>query len=169
MHILRISCRGLTSVFVIRCLRIEGYQQPEVDYVFRSIALSKLTYGLPVHVSSIPELTTVDQNVLQSCLKGKYISQQFDIYSVLEQLNRSLLKKISRMPDHPLYPYVPKTKESSARFRIPRVNTLRFKNSFFFNMLFWSNIQQLFNVMSILCNVDSLVILLIVVLAYTFG
>ena len=41
MHILRISCRRLTSVFVIRCLRIEGYQQPEVDYVFRSIVLSK--------------------------------------------------------------------------------------------------------------------------------
>ena len=60
-------------LYVIRCLRIEGYQQPEVDYVFRSIVLYKLTYGLPVYASSMPELTTV-QNVLQRCLKGKYIS-----------------------------------------------------------------------------------------------
>ena len=28
---------------VIRCLRKEGYQQPDVDYVFRSIVLPKLT------------------------------------------------------------------------------------------------------------------------------
>ena len=69
---------------VIRCLRIEGYQQPDVDYVFRPIVLSKLTYGLPVYASSKAELTTV-QNVLQRCLKGKYISYQIDIDSVLEQ------------------------------------------------------------------------------------
>ena len=41
-----------------------GYQQPDVDYVFRSIVLPKLTHGLPVYASSIPELTTV-QNFLQ--------------------------------------------------------------------------------------------------------
>ena len=120
---------------MIRCLRKEGYQQPGVDYVFRSIVLSKLTYGLPVHASSIPELTTV-QNFLQRCFKRKYISYQIDIYSVLEEVDRSLFKKISSMPGHPPYPSVPKTKESSAHLRVPssqlpRVNTQRFKNSFF--------------------------------------
>ena len=84
-------------LYVIRCLRKEGYQQPEVDYVFRSIVLSKLTYGLPIHASSIPELTTV-QNFLQRCFKRKYISYQIDIYNVLEVL----FKKISSMPGHPL-------------------------------------------------------------------
>ena len=123
MNILRLSCRRLTRcVRIITCVRIEGYQQPDVDYVFRSIVFccccccffSKLTYGLPVYTSSIPELTTV-QNFLQRCLKGKYISYQIDIYSVLEQVNRSLFKKISSIPDHPLYPCVPRRKESSAR------------------------------------------------------
>ena len=147
-------------LYVIRCLPIEGYQEPEVDYVFRSIVLYKLTYGLPVYASSMPELTTV-QNVLQPCLKGKYTSHQIDIYSVLEQVNRSLFKKISSMPDHPLYPYVPETTKSSAHLRVPMVNTLRFKNIFFSRLFFLSNIEQLFNVMSILCNVDILVILLI--------
>ena len=30
-------------LYVIRCLRKEGYQQPDVVYVFRSIVLPKLT------------------------------------------------------------------------------------------------------------------------------
>ena len=59
-------------LYAIRCLPEEGYQQPDVDYVFRSIVLLKLTYGLPVYASSIPELTTV-QNFLKCCFKCKYI------------------------------------------------------------------------------------------------
>ena len=124
-------------LYVIRCLRKEGYQQPDV---FRSIVLPKLTYGLPVYASSIPELTTV-QNFLQRCFKRKYVSYRIDIYGVLEEVDRSLFKKISGMPGHPLYPSIPKMKESSARLRVPssqlpRVNTQRFKNSFF-NRLFF--------------------------------
>ena len=42
-------------LYVIRCLRIEEYQQPDVDYVFRLIVLSKLTYSLPVYVPYITE------------------------------------------------------------------------------------------------------------------
>ena len=38
-------------LYVIRCLRKEGYQQPDVDYVFGSIVLPKLTYGLPIYAS----------------------------------------------------------------------------------------------------------------------
>ena len=126
-------------LYVIRCLSKEGYQQPDVDYVFRSIVLPKLTYGLPVYPSSIPELTTV-QNFLQRCFKRRYISYQIDIYNVLEEVDRSLFR-ISSMPGHPLHPPVPKTKESSARLRVPssrlrKVNTQPFKNSFF-NRLFF--------------------------------
>ena len=126
-------------LYVIRCLSKEGYQQPDVDYVFRSIVLPKLTYGLPVYPSSIPELTTV-QNFLQRCFKRRYISYQIDIYNVLEEVDRSLFR-ISSMPGHPLYPPVPKTKESSARLRVPssqlrKVNTQPFKSSFF-NRLFF--------------------------------
>ena len=36
-------------LYVIRCLRKEGCQQPDVDYVFRSKVLPKLTYGLPIY------------------------------------------------------------------------------------------------------------------------
>ena len=133
---------------MIRCLRKEGYLQPDVDYIFR-IVLPKLTYGLPVYPSSIPKLTKV-QNFLQRCFKRKYISYQTDIYNVLEEVDRSLFKKISSMPGHPLYPSVPKTKESSARLRVPssqfpRVNTQRLKNSIF-NRLFFKYRVAIFNV-----------------------
>ena len=102
--------------------------------------------------TSIPELTTV-QNFLQRCFKCKYISYQIDIYNVLEEVDCSLLKKISSMPSHPLYPTIPKTKEKSVCLlvpssQLPRVNTQRFKNSFL--MGYFSNIEQLFNVIWIL-------------------
>ena len=127
-------------LYAISCLRKDGYQQLDVDYVFRSIVLPKLAYGLPVYASSIPELTPV-QKFLQRCFKRKYIWYQIDIYDVLEKVDRSLFKKISSMPGHPLYPSVQTTKESSARLRVPssqlpRVNTQHFKNSFF-NRLFF--------------------------------
>ena len=48
-------------LYVIRCLRKEGYQQPDVHYVFRSIVLPKLIYGLPIYASLIPELITVQK------------------------------------------------------------------------------------------------------------
>ena len=41
----------------------------------------------------------------------KYILYQIDIHDVLEEVDRSLFKKISSTPRHPLYPSVPKTKE----------------------------------------------------------
>ena len=142
MSILRLSCRRqiIKCLYVIRCLRKEGYQQPDLDYVFRTIVLPNLTYGSPIYVSSIPELTKV-QNFVQRCFKGKYISYQIDIYDVLEEVDRSLFKKISSMSGHPLYPSVHKTKEISARLQnpggqLPRVNTQRFKNSFFSRLFF---------------------------------
>ena len=49
----------------------------------------------------------------------KYISYQIDIYDVLEKVERTLFQNIFSMPGHPLYLHVPKTKESSARLRVP--------------------------------------------------
>ena len=111
-------------LYVIRCLRKEGYQQPDVHYVFRSIVLPKLTYGLPIYASLIPELIMV-QNFLQCRFKHKYSSYQIDIYDALEEVDRSLFKKIPSMPGHPLYPSIPKTKESSVHSEFLAINSLR--------------------------------------------
>ena len=98
----------------IRCLHKEGDQQSDVDYVFRSTVLPKLTLSLPIklYASSTPELITV-QNFLQHSFKRRYVSDQINIYKVLDDAHRTVFKKISNMPGHPSYPSLPKTKESS--------------------------------------------------------
>ena len=80
-------------------------------------------------------MATCKQYVYVCIFFPKYISYQIDIHDVLAEVDRSLFKKISSSPRRPLYPSVPKTKESSTRLRfpnsqLPRVNTQRFKNSF---------------------------------------
>ena len=123
-------------LYVIRCLRKEGYHQPDVVYVYRSIILPQLTYGLPLYASSTPELTTV-QNFLQRCFKRKYVLYQIGIMMCWRgRSHHSLFKKISSMSGHPLYPLVPKMKESSVCLgipssQLPRVNTQHFKSSVF--------------------------------------
>ena len=60
------------------------------------------------------------------------------IYDVVEEVDRSLFKKISSVAGDALYPSVPKTKESPSS-QLPRDNTQDFKNSFF-NRLFFKYI-----------------------------
>ena len=90
-------------LYVIRCLRKEGYLQSDIGYVYRSMVLPKLTYGLPIYAASTPELTTV-QKFLQRCFKRRYISY------ILEEADRAVFKKISSMPGHPFYPFLPQNK-----------------------------------------------------------
>ena len=113
-------------------------------------------YRLPVYASSIPELTTV-QNYLQLCFKRKYIWYQIDIYSVLEEVDCSLFKKISSMPDHPLYPSV---LLGVPRGQFPRVSTQQFKNNFFNRLFFKYRV-------AIQCNVcyEMLIALLLILSA----
>ena len=54
-------------------LRKEEYNQVEIDHLFQSLVLPKISYGLPVYVASLPELNTVQQ-FLRRCHKRRYIS-----------------------------------------------------------------------------------------------
>ncbi|EDO35183.1 predicted protein [Nematostella vectensis] len=56
-------------LYVIRSLRKEGYQQAEVNHLFTSIAVPKLTYGLAVYGASRSELNTI-KRFLDNCKKG---------------------------------------------------------------------------------------------------
>ena len=103
---------------VIRCLRKEGYQQPDVDYVFRSIVLPKLTYGLSIYASSIPELTTV-QNFLQRFFKRKYISYQIDIYRHIRRVRRGRSLTIQEDLRYARPPSVPFRPQNERKFSAP--------------------------------------------------
>jgi hypothetical protein len=57
--------------YVLRSLRSEGYNQKEIDHLFISLVLSKLTYGLSVYGASTTELNLV-QRFLIRCKKRRY-------------------------------------------------------------------------------------------------
>ena len=129
--------RGL---YILRCLRKEGYTQDEVDYFFCSVILPKITYGLSIYAASPPELTVV-HNFLRRCFKRKYISYHIDIQDLVDKTDHTIYKKVSNKLSHPLFQYLPKTKQSSHNLRnksslLPRVNTERFKNSFINRLYF---------------------------------
>ena len=78
----------------------------EIDHLFQSLVLPKISYGFPVYVASVPELNTVQQ-FLRRC-----ISYAIDIYDLLEKTDRSISKKISCLLTYPLYNLLPRVKTS---------------------------------------------------------
>ena len=109
----------------------------EIDHLFQSLILRKISYGLPVNAASVPELINTVQQFLRRCRKRHFISYALDIYDLLgkKKTDRSISKKISFLPTHRQYNLLTKGKESSKRLRtqtslLPCVNTERFKASF---------------------------------------
>ena len=88
----------------------------EIDHLFQSLLLTKISYCLPVYAASVPELKTAQQ-FLSRCHKRRFISYAIDIFDLLEKTNRSISKKINCVPTHPLYILLPRVKESSKRLR----------------------------------------------------
>ena len=58
-HIKRKLLEANKCLYVLRSLRKEGYNQVEIDHLFQSLVLPKISYGLPVYAVSVPELDTV--------------------------------------------------------------------------------------------------------------
>ena len=80
-------------MFVIRGLRKEGYGQKDVDLLFKSIVLSKLTQGLSIYGASKADLVVMSC-FLKRCHKRRYISDKLSIYDLLERSDRKLYDKI---------------------------------------------------------------------------
>ena len=56
----------------------------EIDHLFQSLVLPKISCGLPVYAASVPELNSVQQ-FLRRCHKRCFISYATDIYDLLEK------------------------------------------------------------------------------------
>ena len=131
------------GLFIIRSLRKEGYSQKEIDYLFSSIILPKITYGLSVYAASLPELRTI-QNFLTRCFKRRYMSEPLNINVLLERSDIAIFNRIRNNCKHPLFDALPVVKKTSYRLRhksslLPRVNTERFKCSFMNRIVFKHN------------------------------
>ena len=72
------------KITIFKSLRKEGYTQEELDYLFQSLVILNLTYGLSVYGAVNAELTTV-QCFLNRCHKRRYISKAINFYDLLEK------------------------------------------------------------------------------------
>ena len=51
------GCKGIKSLYILRTLRNEGYNQSEIDLLFNTIVLPNINYVLSVYVASDSDLT----------------------------------------------------------------------------------------------------------------
>ena len=130
-------------LYVIRTLRSEGYSQCEIDYLFKTLVISTITFGLSVYGSSPAELSTL-QRFFYRCFKQKYISEPVNIRYVLEIQDRNIFKA-SVNQKSAIVDLIPRKKSTSYSLRTefsqyPRVNTERFKLSFANRLIFNYNL-----------------------------
>ena len=96
---------------MLRTLRREGYNQSEIDYLFNSIVLPNISYGLAVYGAAEAELTTI-QCFLDRCKKHRYISHSIDIHDLLEKQDKKIRTKVMGLEGHPLYNMLPEVKNT---------------------------------------------------------
>ena len=119
-----------------KCLYIlRSQRKDEYTHLFKAIVLPKITYALPGNGDSQVDLNTM-QCFLKRCNKRRYTSELINIYDLLEKCDRRLFTKIKNSVNHPLNALFPQVKESSKKLRsqtslLARINTERFKNSYF--------------------------------------
>ncbi len=121
-------------LYVVRTLRKDGYEQPEIDYLFNSIVMPNILNGLLVYGAAVAELTTM-QCFLDRCKKRRYTLEEVNIREVLKNQDRKICSKVKSMETHPLFRILPKKKETkyklkSMSIRKPKINTKRFMYSF---------------------------------------
>ena len=101
---------------VLRSVRKEGYSQTDIDHLFTTIALPKISYGLSVYAASCPELTAV-RNFLRRCYKCSYISYPIDIYDLVEKSDYAIFDKTRNSVRHALRDLQPKVKSTTHSLR----------------------------------------------------
>ena len=130
------------SLHILRTLRKEGYSQSEIDLLFSTIVLPNINYALSVHAASASESDLIAvQCFLDRCFKRKYTSKPVSVYDFLERQDRKIFRKVSNAKGHPLLSIMPRVKPSSYNLRKetcfkPKINTMRFKNSFINRLVF---------------------------------
>ena len=131
---------------VLRLLREDGCSQTEIDHLFNNIVLPNITYGLSVYCAADSELTTI-QCFLDHCHKHRYISKHVDVRNLMEIQDRKIIKKVSRLSNHPLHRLMPQVKLTKYKLRNksskhPKINTSRFMNNSINQVNFKYNVRR---------------------------
>ena len=85
-------CKAKKCLHVLRVCR---YSQTEIDYLFYSIVLPNITYGLSVYGASVVEINVLQQ-FLDRCYKLRFISTQLNIRSLLQKQDKVIAYRQKR-------------------------------------------------------------------------
>ena len=144
-HIKAKLCKANKCLHVLRVCRKERYSQTEIDYLFYSIVLPNITYGLSVYGASDAEINVLQQ-FLDRCYKLRFISTQLNIRSLLQKQDKAIFQKGKQHDNHPLKVCLPQEKNNLTynlrrkSFQRPKINTERYKNTFVNRLIFKYNL-----------------------------
>ena len=155
-HIKAKLCKANKCLHVLRVCRKERYSQTEIDYLFYSIVLPNITYGLSVYGASDAEINVLQQ-FLDRCYKLRFISTQLNIRSLLQKQDKAIFQKAKQHDNHPLKVCLLQEKNNLTynlrrkSFQRPKINTERYKNTFVNRLIFKYNLLWYF--MSDMCTI----------------
>ena len=130
---------------MLRVCRKERYSQTEIDYLFDSIVLPNINYGLSVYGASLTEINVL-QEFLDRYYKLHFISTQLNIRSLLQKQEKAIFQKAKQDDNHPLRVCLPQEKNNITynlrrkSFQRPKINTKRYKNTFVNRLIFKYNL-----------------------------
>ena len=141
VHVKNKLIKANKSLHILRTLCKEGYNQSGIDLLFNTIVLPNINYALSVYATSEPNLTPV-QCFLDRCFKRKYMSKPVSVYDFLERQDCKIFKKFLMPKDIHFYllclvlnPPATINLRKETCFK-PKINTMRFKNSFINRLVF---------------------------------
>ena len=124
IHVKNKLTKANKSLHVLGALRREGYNQKEIVYLFNSIVLPNMSYGLAVYRAAEAELTTI-QRFLDRYKKPWHISHNIDIHVLLEKKkDKKIRTKVMGLEDHTLYDMLPEVKNTSL-YHLGRKSTVK--------------------------------------------
>ena len=131
-------------LYILRTLRKEQYDQNEIDFLFKTIVLPNLIYGLSVYGAYERDVNTV-QNFLKRCYKRRYISVPLNVKDIMQMHNKKLFSGARALSHHPLNEILPKPKPQQYNLRrkvcsCPKINTECFMNTFVNRLIFEHNL-----------------------------
>ena len=131
------------TFFGLKVLKSHGLHKSHLDSIFRSLVLSRITYGSPAW-RGFATLTNLDKitSLLRKGRKWGLTEQVYDLEALLDDADKSLFGSILGNPKHVLSNLLPPNRQVSYSLRprphnylLPVKTTLKSKN-FFVRMLY---------------------------------
>ena len=107
-HVREKLIKANKCLYVIRTLKAEGYSHVELNYLFNSLIITIINYGLSVYGYSQAELNTI-QRFLDRCYRRNYITGPVNIYDLLEKQDKNIFET-SKTKESLLYKILPRKK-----------------------------------------------------------